>query len=71
MRSRTWSTSREKDAVLPAVDDDAKLTPRKWIDRIRARVKAADGEGARASLRLYRARYPDADIPDDLQPLLQ
>ena len=58
-------------ATLPAVDDDAKLTSTQWIERIRARVRASDGNAARESLRRYRVRYPDAVIPDDLQPLLK
>lgn len=56
-------------AALPAVDDDAKLPPAEWIQRIRARVNAADGDGARASLRRFIARYPHAEIPPDLAPL--
>ena len=55
--------------TLPAVDDDAKLSPAEWIQRIRARVNAADGDGARASLRHFIARYPNAEIPADLAPL--
>lgn len=60
-----------QSAALPAVDDDAKLTSTQWIERIRARVRATDGNAARESLRRYRMRYPDAVIPDDLQPLLE
>ena len=60
-----------QSATLPAVDDDAKLTSTQWIERIRARVRAMDGNAARESLRRYRLRYPDAAIPDDLQPLLE
>jgi hypothetical protein len=57
--------------ALPAIDEDTKLSSAQWIKRIRARVKAADGQGARESLRRYRVRYPEAAIPDDLQPLQQ
>jgi hypothetical protein len=60
----------DKGAVLPPIDDDARLNPTRWIERIRARVNAADGDGARESLRRFHARYPDANIPADLQPLL-
>ncbi len=62
--------AKDEGAMLPSVDDDAKLSPTQWIQRIRARVKAADGDGARESLRRFRLRYPGADIPDDLIPLL-
>ncbi|HTA66507.1 MAG TPA: hypothetical protein VK753_13495 [Xanthomonadaceae bacterium] len=55
---------------LSAIDDDAKLAPMQWIERIRARMKADDDGGARESLRRFHVRYPDAAIPDDLQPLL-
>ncbi|HEV2607668.1 MAG TPA: hypothetical protein VGT79_06775 [Xanthomonadaceae bacterium] len=60
----------DKGAVLPPIDDDARLSPTRWIERIRARVNAADGDGARESLRRFHAHYPDARIPADLQPLL-
>ncbi|HEY2347138.1 MAG TPA: hypothetical protein VGH80_14900 [Xanthomonadaceae bacterium] len=55
---------------LPPVDDDVRLAPPQWLDRIRLRIKAGDDGNARASLRRFHARYPDAAIPDDLQPLL-
>jgi len=66
-------TKRANDAgaAMPSIDDDAKLSSSQWIERIRARVDAADGDGARESLRRYRLRYPHARIPDDLLPLLQ
>jgi hypothetical protein len=57
--------------ALPAIAEDTKLSSAQWIKRIHARVKAADGQGARESLRRYRVRYPEAAIPDDLQPLQQ
>ncbi len=63
--------AKDSKAPLPAVDDDAMLPPSLWIERIRVRVKAADGVGARQSLQRFRVRYPDAGIPDDLQHLLQ
>lgn len=55
--------------VLPPLDDDSKLSSAQWIERIRARVNAADGVTARESLRRYIARYPNAQIPADLAPL--
>ena len=59
----------DEPAVLPPVNDDAKLPPAQWIERIRARVNAADGAGARESLRRLLARYPNAEIPADFAPL--
>ncbi len=59
----------EESAQLPPVDDDTKLSPTPWLARIRARVNAADGNGARESLRRFMARYPNAQIPADLAPL--
>lgn len=53
-------------AELPPLDDDSKLSPTPWLARIRARVNAADGSGARESLRRFSARYPNAQIPADL-----
>lgn len=58
-----------ESALLPSVDDDAKLPPGQWIERIRARVNAADGVSARESMRRLLARYPNAEIPADLAPL--
>ena len=56
-------------AELPPLDDDSKLSPTPWLARIRARVNAADGNGARESLRRFSVRYPNAQIPADLAPL--
>ena len=58
-----------ESAELPPLDDDSKLSPTPWLARIRARVNAADGSGARESLRRFTARYPNAQIPADLAPL--
>ena len=68
--SRIKRVGDDKGAVLPPIDDDARLSPTHWIERIRARVNAADGDGARESLRRFHARYPDASIPADLLTLL-
>jgi len=68
--SRVKRAGDDKGALLPPIDDDAKLSPRRWIERIRARVDAADGDGARESLRRFHARYPGTVIPSDLRPLL-
>jgi hypothetical protein len=58
-------------AVLPPVDEDARLYPESWIERIRERVRQGDRAGARASLLRYQAMYPRHEIPADLAPLLQ
>lgn len=68
--SRIKRSGDDKGAVLPSIDDDARLSPARWIERIRARVNAADGDGARESLGRFHARYPDTIIPADLRPLL-
>ena len=59
----------QESAALPPLDDDSKLSPTPWLARIRARVNAADGSGARESLRRFSARYPNAKIPADLARL--
>jgi hypothetical protein len=69
-RAASEGSGRES-ALLPSLDDDAQLPPAQWIERIRARVDAADGDGARESLRRFIARYPNAEIPADLAPLRQ
>ncbi len=58
-------------ATLPPVDTDATLPPAQWIERIRLRVNAADGRGARESLRRLLLRYPQTTVPTDLAPLRQ
>jgi hypothetical protein len=52
------------------VEADAALAPADWLERVRARMKAGDGAGARASLRLFVARHPGHAVPTDLRPLL-
>lgn len=53
------------------IDDDARLAPADWLDRIRQRQAADDLEGARASLGLFRRYHPDRTIPQDLAHLAQ
>jgi hypothetical protein len=67
---RFKQAKEDKGTVLPPIDDDARLSQARWIERIRARVDAADGDGARESLRRFHARYPGTIIPTDLRPLL-
>lgn len=61
----------DKKVTLPSIDSDTKLPPAQWIERIRHRVDAADGRGARESLRQLLARYPQTTVPPDLAPLQQ
>lgn len=72
--SRPGTSSRRSNTMdAPAalsVDEDARLPPAQWLQHIRQRLQAGDADGARASLQRFHARYPDAAIPDDLQPLL-
>ncbi|MEO5596640.1 MAG: hypothetical protein ABIQ97_05785 [Lysobacteraceae bacterium] len=65
------SRLRQTPATLPPVDSDATLAPAQWIERIRLRVSASDGRGARESLRRLLARYPQTTVPADLAPLRQ
>ena len=60
-----------KAETFPPVAEDAKLLPAAWLERIRARWRAGDRDGARASLATLRERHPQLVIPDDLQPLLR
>ncbi len=57
--------------ILPSLDNDSKLSPMQWIERIRVRVGAADRNGARESMRRFHIRYPQTAIPEDLLPLLR
>lgn len=53
------------------IEEDARLAPADWLDRIRQRQAADDLEGARASLGLFRRYHPDRTIPQDLAHLAQ
>ncbi|WNH51715.1 hypothetical protein [Stenotrophomonas oahuensis] len=57
-------------AITTAVDADALLPRRQWIERIRERRDAGDLETARASLRRYLQHYPEVRVPRDLRALL-
>lgn len=62
------------EAVVPAasaaIDGDARLPRRQWLQRIRARRADGDLDNARASLERFMQVYPEARIPRDLRPLL-
>ncbi len=54
----------------PPASADSPEVRRAWLARIRELVAEGRLEPARASLREFRRRYPQAPIPDDLQPLI-
>lgn len=54
-----------------AVQDDARLSPRKWLARVRERRDAGDEATARASLQRFQREHPHARIPKDLRALLE
>jgi len=54
----------------PPATVDSPQTRRAWLDRIRELRDAGELEVARESLREYRRRYPDLDLPGDLEGLL-
>ncbi len=58
------------DTITTAVDADALLPRRQWIERIRERRDAGDLETARASLQRYLQHYPEVRVPRDLRDLL-
>jgi hypothetical protein len=66
------ATLADMDTVVEdkQVEADATLAPAAWLERIRARAKTGDADGARASLRLFVQRHPQTAIPVDLRPLL-
>ncbi|MBS0194706.1 MAG: hypothetical protein JSR34_10710 [Proteobacteria bacterium] len=64
--SQTTASGSENLLAIP-INADAKLPPSQWLDRIRARLRAGDRDGARASLHAFQARHPDVAIPDDLK----
>lgn len=53
------------------VIEDSKLSPEHWLDAIRMRVERNDIEGAKASLKLFKKKYPKLSIPEVLKPLLK
>jgi hypothetical protein len=55
---------------FPPIVHDARLQPREWIERIRARRAAGQDENARKSLEDFARSYPYLVVPADLRPLL-
>jgi len=62
--------SAKTDPIATAVEADALLPRRRWIQRIRERRDAGDVDTARASLERYLQQYPEVRIPRDLRALL-
>ncbi|KRA44494.1 hypothetical protein [Pseudoxanthomonas sp. Root630] len=60
---------RRTDLQVP-VDEDARLTPAEWLDRIRLRRDLGDNANALRSLQLFVQEHPFQRVPDDLRPLL-
>ncbi|GAB2657368.1 hypothetical protein [Arenimonas aestuarii] len=54
------------DDVLPPVDEDARLSPDAWLERIRDRIRQGDRAGAKASLQRFQRAHPDLRLPPDL-----
>lgn len=54
----------------PPATLDSPGTRRAWLDRIRELRDAGELDVARESLGEYRRRYPDLDLPEDLEGLL-
>lgn len=57
------------DDQPPATVDSPKVR-KAWLHRVRELRDDGQLDEARASLREFRRRYPDAPLPDDLRPLL-
>lgn len=55
--------------VPPATADSPRVRDA-WLHRIRELHAAGETDAARASLEEFVRRYPDAPLPEDLQPLL-
>ncbi|WP_156117198.1 hypothetical protein [Xanthomonas sacchari] len=58
-------------AVEVAVEADAQLPPRRWLQRIRERRDGGELDVARASLLRFQRTHPHSTVPADLRPLLQ
>ncbi|TYD33551.1 hypothetical protein CEK63_14700 [Xanthomonas sontii] len=58
-------------AVEVAVEADAQLPPRRWLQRIRERRDGGELDVARASLLRFQRTHPYRTVPADLRPLLQ
>ena len=57
-------------AAANVVDDDARLPPSQWLQRIRERSGRGETALARASLARFLEVHPQEPVPADLRPLL-
>ncbi|MFT4257914.1 MAG: hypothetical protein QM599_13320 [Pseudoxanthomonas sp.] len=57
-------------AAVP-VAEDAKLSRRKWLQRIEQRHAQGDLDGARESLRRFVAKHPHTELPPSVRTLLE
>jgi len=62
--------SESAESLRKRVATDERLYPESWLLRIHNRLKDGDVSGARVSLRLFVARYPQQPVPAELKPLL-
>ncbi len=63
------NTLRRTELQVP-VDEDTRLAPAEWLDRIRLRRDLGDSANALRSLQLFVQEHPFQRVPDDLRPLL-
>jgi hypothetical protein len=60
------AAARLRTLPQPDLDDDARLGPQAWIERIRWRLAQGDASGAQASLERFERQYPRTALPADL-----
>ncbi|WP_138985780.1 hypothetical protein [Xanthomonas sacchari] len=60
----------DSNALAAALEADAQLSPRRWLQRIRERRDQGELDTARASLLRFQRAHPQRSIPQDLRPLL-
>ena len=65
------AASDEPDTDVPPATMTSPEARDAWLARIRELLAAGKPEAARASLREFKHRYPDAPLPDDLRALGQ
>jgi len=59
----------EPDTEVPPATADSPEVRQAWLQRIRELAAAGQAEAARASLKEFVRRHPDAPLPDDLRAL--
>ena len=69
--ARLSQQRQKEEESRERVLSDTRRYPESWLLKIRSRQQEGDIEGARASLRLFVAKYPSYALPDDLKPLLR